>query len=199
MKTAFVFDLDGTVTKQEMLPIIAKEVGLENEMKTLTDLTIRGLVSFEESFKLRFAMLRSISVERVRNAVEDVEFDPYIASFIQENRENCFIVTGNLYPWILGIRERINCKFFCNDAQQIGDILTNLSPLMLKSAPIYELRSQFERVVAIGEGANDVPMFEAADIGIAYGGVHEPYKNLLEISNYIVYRSESLCNLLNTL
>jgi len=70
---------------------------------------------------------------------------------------------------------------------------------MHKSQPIRELKSQFEKVVCIGESVNDIPMFEVADSGIAFGGVHDPVKELIEISDYVVFDGESLCRLLNTL
>jgi hypothetical protein len=42
-------------------------------------------------------------------------------------------------------------------------------------------------------------MFEAADVGVAFGGVHPPVVEVVEQSNYVVYGGEALCRLLNTL
>ena len=51
--TAFCFDLDGVVTSQELLPLIAEELGYYEEIKALTDATIKGIIPFESSFRLR--------------------------------------------------------------------------------------------------------------------------------------------------
>jgi hydroxymethylpyrimidine pyrophosphatase-like HAD family hydrolase len=51
-------------------------------------------------------------------------------------------------------------------------------------------------VIAIGEGFNDIPMFEAADIKIAFGGVHNPVAEIVELADYVVYGENSLCRLL---
>jgi P-type E1-E2 ATPase len=57
----------------------------------------------------------------------------------------------------------------------------------------------FEQLVCIGDGANDVSMFKEADISIAFAGVHSPAKDLVLSSNYLVYQSDNLCKMLNTL
>lgn len=199
MHTAFLFDLDGTVTRHELLPIIAKSIDLEREFATLTALTIDGTIPFEDSFRLRFAMLRNIAVDRVRRAIGDVELDADILEFIAANRDHCHIVTGNLRPWIEDLAARIGCGVFANDAEMRDGSLVNLKPLMRKSEPVFALKKRYDRIVAIGDGANDVPMFEASDISIAYGGVHLPYKGLLNIADYAVFESRALCRLLNTL
>ena len=199
MRRAFIFDLDGTITRDEILPLIAAEIGLEEEIRDLTDLTMRGVIPFEASFKMRFAMLRSVSVAKVRAAICNVVLDKEITEFIRSNLQHCYIATGNLQNWIEPLIEQLQCKVFCNTADEKGGYLTKLHPLILKSVPVIELKSTYEQVIAIGDGANDVPMFEAADIGIAFGGVHKPDAGLLNIADYIVYESRALCRLLNTL
>lgn len=199
MHTAFLFDLDGTVSCNELLPIIAKSIDLEHEFKTLTSLTIDGTIPFEASFRLRFAMLRNIPVDQVRHAIGNVELNVDILNFISENRDCCFIVTGNLRPWISDIAARIGCEVFANDAEMSDGTVVRLKPLMRKSEPVFALQKRFRRIVAIGDGANDVPMFEAANISVAYGGVHTPYKGLWDVADFAVFDSRALCRLLNTL
>ena len=91
----YAFDLDGTVTKVETLPLLAEELGLSAEMKILTNLTVSGELSFEKSFKLRYFILRNIPLNRIRQIMDSVELDENIAGFIRENKEACAIVTGN--------------------------------------------------------------------------------------------------------
>ena len=65
-KVFFAFDLDGTVTKEEILPLLARELGLESEMRILTDLTLNGTIEFHQSFILRVAILKAIPISRIR-------------------------------------------------------------------------------------------------------------------------------------
>lgn len=199
MSTAFAFDFDGTVTKQELLPAIANSLGLTEEIKILTDLTIQGVLPFETSFRLRFAILKSVNISEVQEAVSKIELDQDIVKFINNNRNKCFIVTGNIPEWISPLTSQLKCKIISSTALVHNNQPVTLSSIINKGTPILSLRKYFQRIVAVGEGANDIPMFDAADIGIAYGGIHKPSDSLTKISDYIVFKSEALCRLLNTL
>jgi len=49
----FLFDLDATITKEEILPVISKKIGKFNEIKKITETTMRGEIPFKESFLKR--------------------------------------------------------------------------------------------------------------------------------------------------
>ncbi len=53
--------------------------------------------------------------------------------------------------------------------------------------------------MAVGDGMGDVGMFEASDVRIAFGGVHEPIQTLVEVSDFVCFTENSLCNVLSTL
>ena len=81
----FAFDLDGTITTQETLPILARELDLMNEMEQLTRLTLEGKIDFEASFRMRYHLLREIPLQKIRQIMEDVHMDERIAGFIREH------------------------------------------------------------------------------------------------------------------
>lgn len=199
--TIFCFDLDGTITQREMLPIIANEVGLEHEFDVLTKLTVDGIISFEESLRLRFAILKHIPVDVVQDIIYHAKLFKKIESFITNNRDNCFIVTGNLNVWIEPLMKKIGCQFFSSHATVHDGILLSLDKILKKSVAIKELRKTYpdRKIVAIGDGLNDYPMFEAADQAVAVGLTHPPASRLIAKSNFIIYEEETLCQLLNTL
>jgi HAD superfamily phosphoserine phosphatase-like hydrolase len=198
MKTVFCFDLDGTVTRQEILPALASEIALTEEMSLLTSLTMKGVIPFESSFRLRCRLLRDVPVSRVREIVADIALSPAIVSFIQNNRDRCAIVTGNLDVWIAGLVERLGCRYFSSIGIARDDRLQALQQILRKNQAVKKLRGEgFHRVVAIGDGFNDVPMFEASDVTVAFGGVHEPVPEIVQRANYVVYGEKSLCRLLN--
>lgn len=199
MNTQFAFDLDGTVTSQELLPLIASQLGFLSEMQLLTRLTIDGTIDFEQSFRLRCAILQSVPISSVQEIVADVPLNPDISGFIAANREHCTVVTGNLDVWIRPVLDRLGCRFYSSTCFTEGDRLQRLDRVLHKSKAVHELKRVGTRVVAIGDGANDVSMFEAADIGIAYGGVHSPAPALADISDYLTFDGGALCRLLSTL
>lgn len=195
---AYCFDLDGTVTSQEILPQIAKEVSLFEEIKLLTNITLKGIIPFENSFKLRVKLLSSVPISRVCNIVNEIALDKEIAEFIRNNKENCYIVTGNLDVWIKElIAKELGCKFFSSVAEHEGDSLIGLDSILNKGEAIKSLKDSYKTIVSIGDSMNDCSMAEQANISIAYGGIHEPVESLIQISDYVIYDSNSLTNLLN--
>lgn len=197
--TCFCFDLDGTITREELLPLIASELGLEQEIGLLTRLTMDGLISFEDSFRLRFAVLRMVRTTRIRQVVAEVDIDPDIEAFIAKNRDVCFVLTGNLDVWIDPLVERLGCGFYTSTSRLDREGHLELVHIMRKNLPALELKERFDRVVAIGDGFNDVPMFDIADVGIAFNGVHPSPSALVSVADYVALNGSGLCRLLNTL
>jgi phosphoserine phosphatase len=194
----FAFDLDGTVTQQEILPLIATELGLKDEMSLLTRLTLEGAIPFEASFRLRCAVLRSIPISTVQEVVAAVTVDPDVEAFIRDNRERCAIVTGNLRCWVRPILDRLNCKSFTSEGRVEGDRLVDVAAVLNKGRALGSFGPGAKRV-AIGDSYNDIPMFEVADVGVAFGGTHDPVPALVALSDYVVFEGGTLCRLLSTL
>jgi len=200
IRTAFCFDLDGTVTSQEILPRLSKEMDLFDEITVLTTATMQGLLPFSSSFKLRIKLLGQISISRVNEIILDIQLQPKVRDFIIRNKERSFIVTGNLDVWVDKlIAKKLGCQSFTSKANTLGDKLLGINEIIDKGKVINTLKKRFDRIVVIGDGINDVPMFEEAHIKIAHGALHRPAKILIQQADYITYSEEELCNILNTL
>lgn len=196
--TAWLFDFDGTVTRNELLPLIARSAGLEEEMRILTDLTLSGALDFRKSFKLRVALLSTVPLDVVHRALDEVDVDPCIGRFLNEHADDAYIVTGNLDLWIRPLMERLGVKAFTSTGVHDGRRLT-LDTILNKADAALALRQRYRRLVAIGDSFNDIPMFEQADIGVAFAGTHAPVPALVNVSRYLVKDARSLCHMLNTL
>ena len=99
----FLFDLDGTVTSEETLPIIANHFNCVEQISELTARTVQGNVPFIESFICRVNILGAYSVSETTRLLSEVPLYPAIAKFIEEHKEDCVIVTGNLTCWCEGL------------------------------------------------------------------------------------------------
>lgn len=198
-RTAFCFDLDGTLSAIEILPAIAAEIGIAEEVETLTRVTMDGHVSFAQSLRLRALLLGSVPIERVHGVVADLPLNDDLAAFIAERPDSCFVVTGNLDVWLEPMTTRLACPVVASKASRRAGHL-RVDEVVDKGHFVGELRARdFERVIAVGDGANDVPMLREASLGIAFGGVHSPTRSAVEAADYVVHEGGDLCRLLEGL
>ena len=199
MKKIYCFDLDGTITSQELLPLMAAELDLYEEISALTQATINGLIPFEQSFKLRCKLLSDVPIKKVQEVADKVKLNKSIVQFIRENKDNSYVITGNIYEWIQPIIDKLGCEIFCSEGKFKNGRLSGLEKILDKGKVIKQLRVGGKSIISVGDGMGDVLMFQESDLSIAYGGVHEPIETLMKVSNYLVYDEDSLCRLLNTL
>lgn len=200
-QSIFCFDFDGTVSSAEALPRLAKEAGIEEEMATLTDITMKGILPFPQSFRLRVKLLATLPLARAQKVMDQVPIAPGIADFIRKHCDRCVIITGNLDAYMEPIFGKLPCRFFTSKARLEGGQVTGIETLLDKGDTMRMLRDRegYRRLVAIGDGANDMPMFEAADVAVSYFGVTRANELLYPFSHYVVFKEESLCQLLKTL
>lgn len=198
-RTLFMFDLDGTVTSEEILPLIAKEADLYDEISALTEATIKGIIPFDNSFKLRCKLLSDVPLSKVHKVVYNVKLYEKVAKFIQEHQENCVIITGNLDVWVNPLRTKFY-NIYTSEASQIDGRLDKVTKVMQKDEAVQYLKTkyygQIDRYVAIGDGMGDVAMFAEADMTIAFGGTHQPVESLVKMSNFVIQDESQLVNLL---
>ena len=198
MKPLFVFDLDSTITKCELLPLIAESVGLGHEMEVLTEAAMQGSVPFAQDFRSRVALLKAVPVSRARSIAARMPLHEKIAAFIRANPERCIILTGNLDVWIMPIIENLGMegRCICSKAQVCEDRLLDIAAVLDKATACQALPHPF---AAIGDGSNDVGMLRAADIGIAFGGARKPPAALISAADMTAWNENELIEMLERL
>ena len=196
--TKFLFDLDGTITKQETLPLIAKAFGVE-AIEGLTKETIAGNVPFVESFIRRVHLLKDLPVDEVSCLLGTVEIYPLLATFIRAHKEACGIVTGNLSCWIGLLVQKLGCACYASEAVVENQRIQKLSAILRKENVVQQLKEEGHRVVFVGDGNNDVEAMRIADRSIAAALTHSPAAGVLSVADYLVLNEVALCRQLHQL
>lgn len=192
----FLFDFDGTITRRELLPEIGKICGLEREIGELTKLTVAGVIPFQTSLERRVDLLRRVPISVVQKVVETIPKHEKIVEFIRAHAERCHIVTGNLDAWIGPACRSLTSSLFCSKARTEGDRLLGLVEVLDKGALARAFPFSF---VAIGEGHSDAGMMEIAEVGVAFGSIHEPANSVTEVCSHKIYDEHRLCRFLQQL
>lgn len=197
--TKFIFDLDGTVTRQETLPIISKHFSVEEEIEALTKETIQGNIPFIESFIRRVYILGKLPVTQVCELLSKVELYEKVVEFISQNKENCIIATGNLESWVEKLAKKVGCCCYSSDGIIESNKVVKLTSILKKENLVERYQLAGEKVIFIGDGNNDVEAMRLADVAIASGLTHMPAKSVLSVADYLVFNEEALCRQLNQL
>lgn len=195
----FLFDLDGTVTAAETLPIISTHFNCSDQISELTSRTVQGNVPFIESFIRRVNILGEYSVNEISNLLAQVPLYPMIAKFIENHSEDCIIVTGNLTCWCEGLFKKIGCKCYGSEAVVENDKVVKLKTILRKEQIVDHYKALGETVVFVGDGNNDLEAMRHANISIAAGLTHSPAQSLLAISDYVIFNEKALCRQLKQL
>lgn len=195
----FLFDLDATVTKVEILPALAEQVGRAKQIAELTERTMHGELPFKSSFLMRVDMLKSIPISTVSRIVAQTPLNEKLVAFIAENRERCYIVTGNLDVWIEPLINKIGLPMthcFCSAASVENDKLLRVNSVLDKELVVQQF---VQPVVAVGDGSNDADMVRLAEVGIGFGGVRPVAYSLMSNATHVVYDEDRLCEFLRRL
>ena len=193
----FIFDLDGTVTATETLPVIAAHFGVMDDIGALTAQTIAGDIPFVESFMRRVEILGRFSVSETSAVIADIPLLPKVADFIAQHQEECVIATGNLDVWTAGLARRFGCDFRSATALVKDDKVEKIDQLLKKELVVKEVQEAGHYAIYIGDGHNDAEAMRQADVAIAVGIVHQPARSVMEICDFAVYSEHELVGLLD--
>lgn len=194
----FLFDLDSTITKKEILPTIAARIQKSEEMRELTEATMRGELPFKSSFLARVDILSVLPVSEVRKMVREIPLNEAVADFIRENSERCYVVTGNLDIWIKDLMKDLNLEnhVYCSKADFMNDKITHVVSVIDKELTAKQF---VQPLVVIGDGDNDAGMAKIADISVGFGGVRNIAPSLLYNIDFAFYDDWRCAEFLRTL
>ena len=180
MKLA-VFDFDSTLMDGKTLEIIAREIGIDKEVKEITDKAMRGEIDFFESLQYRVSLLKGMKSATVNKICENLPAMNGAEKTIKELKNRGYKVvcfSGGFKNATIPFKEKhgLDCEF-SNILHEKDGILTgsvggemmfnNSKGEMLKRLQILTGVSKSD-TIAIGDGANDLSMFEFAGTKIAF-------------------------------
>ena len=181
VKGLCVMDVDGTLILEEVIDLLGREAGCEEEISRLTSQAMRGELNFETSLRERVALLKGLPdsvFEKVFNSIHLSPNAQEFVSILQKNGILVGLVSGGFTPIVERLAKSLGITYFsANQLEVKDDLLTGklvgqiISPQVKKETLEQwrkELQLPKERTVAIGDGANDLLMLKSAGLGIAF-------------------------------
>ena len=181
VKGLCVMDVDGTLILEEVIDLLGREAGREEEISQITSRAMRGELSFESSLRDRVSFLEGLPISVFDKVCNSIHLSPNAQEFVsilQKNGILVGLVSGGFSPIVERLAKSLGITYFsANQLEVKDDLLTGklvgaiISP-ELKQATLEKWRKELklskEITVAIGDGANDLLMLESAGIGVAF-------------------------------
>ena len=207
MSKLAVFDFDSTLMDGETLEFFAKELGLEEKIKAITDKAMRGELDFYESLTKRVMLLKGLPVDKVEKICQNLPLMNGAKEVIQGLKSRgykvvCFSggfrTATKFYAKLLGLDGEFANILHFKDGVLTGSVGGEMMFNDSKGQMLERLQALLnitrENTLVIGDGANDLSMFKFADKRVAFcakpilkqhANIIIEEKNLTKILDYI--------------
>ncbi|MCK9152440.1 phosphoserine phosphatase SerB [Methanobacterium alcaliphilum] len=175
-----VFDLDNVIIDGEAIDEIGKLVDVQEQIIEITEKAMQGDVDFETSIKERVKLLKGASVDKIKALAEEMPLMEGAEETIKQLKDKGYkvaTISGSFDIISDPIKEKLKLDYsFSNTLLEEDGILTGEVEGPLVAGSKYDVLCQLletenialEECVAVGDGANDISMIEAVELGVAF-------------------------------
>lgn len=181
MRRLICFDMDSTLIETEVIDELAERAGVGEQVRAITEAAMRGEIDFSESFRQRCSLLKGLDVSVMQEIAENLPITEGVDRLMRILKKVGFkiaILSGGFSYFGNYLKQKYNIDYvYANDLEvldgkltgrHVGDIVDGK-----RKAELLRLIAQVENVdlrqtVAVGDGANDLPMISIAGLGIAF-------------------------------
>lgn len=181
-KELLISDMDSTIINEECIDELADMVGLKSEVSAITARAMNGALDFAEALVQRVSLLKGLPVADMQRVLDErITLMKGARTLIQTLRARgvyCVLVSGGFTFFTEAILQRVGFDahyanmLLIENERLTGEVASPILGKEAKRETLLTLASErqipLEKTIAIGDGANDLPMILAAGLGIAY-------------------------------
>ncbi len=175
------FDMDSTLIQTEVIDELAQKAGVGDQVKKITASAMRGEIDFKESFRKRISLLKGLDESVMKEIAENLPITEGAERLLKTLKQYGYrtaILSGGFTYFGNYLKAKLGFDYvFANELEIKNGKLTgkHLHEIVdgKRKAELLELLAfkediHLEQVIAVGDGANDLPMLEKAGLGIAF-------------------------------
>jgi phosphoserine phosphatase len=175
------FDMDSTLIQAEVIVELAKKAGVGEEVNRITEAAMRGEIDFSESFKQRISLLKGLDVSVMQEIAENLPITEGAERLFRNLKKYGFrtaILSGGFTYFGKYLQHKFDIDYVFANQLEIkdgkltgkhkGEIVDGEMKAELLKKIAFKENIHLEQVIAIGDGANDLPMINIAGLGIAF-------------------------------
>lgn len=176
-----VFDMDSTLIDAEVIDELAIEAGVGDQVAAITEAAMQGELDFKQSFSQRLALLEGLSADVLQKVAARLQLNEgaeHLITTLKQLGYKTAIVSGGFTYFgeylqsILGVDYVYANELDIENGLVTGKVVGDVIDGQRKADLLRELAQReelvLEQVIAVGDGANDLPMLNIAGLGIAY-------------------------------
>lgn len=180
-KRLLIADMDSTIVTTETLDELAGQAGIKDRIAAITKRAMNGELDFEGALRERVGMLAGLPVEAMQRTWEETELMPGARELVATMRANgarCALVSGGFTFFtgrvaaLVGFHEHHSNTLLEADGRLTGHVADPILGRNAKLTTLKRLAAEegigLDATVAVGDGANDLDMIQAAGLGVAY-------------------------------
>lgn len=198
MRRLICFDMDSTLIQTECIDELAERAGVGEQVKAITERAMRGEIDFIESFRERVALLKGLDVSVMKEIAENLPITEGVERLMFALKHYGYkiaILSGGFTYFGEYLKQKFGIDYvYANELEivdgkltgrYIGDVVDGK-----RKAELLRLLAQVEKVdiaqtIAVGDGANDLPMLSTAGLGIAFHAKPKVVENAEQSINTI--------------
>ncbi len=175
------FDMDSTLIEAEVIDELAKLAGVGEQVSAITERAMRGEIDFSESFRARVALLEGLeesALDRVASGLKITEGAEHLIATLRTLGYKTAILSGGFTYFAKHLQARLGMDYVYANELDIahgvvtgniqGEIVDGARKAQLLRQLADDLGIDLQQVIAVGDGANDLPMLSIAGLGIAF-------------------------------
>ncbi len=176
-----VFDMDSTLIQAEVIVELAKLAGVGDQVKQITESAMRGEIDFKESFQRRVALLKGLKEEQLTKLTRELpltEGAALVSKTLKSLGYKLGILSGGFRFVGEYLKEQLGFDYlYANELDirngvvtgaVVGDIVDGEKKALLLRELARKENIALEQTIAVGDGANDLPMISIAGLGVAF-------------------------------